>query len=338
MKKYYQKDSPCLKTDEQRGRVLGDKTRTVYYNTIVKHWIPYLKKERIKTFNEIDTPFMARFQNYCLHKGIKAQTINHYISYISQIFNHLVNEGHIKTNPCASLAAIRVSEDKYEQRGCYEIKLLKGVFNKRWENELSYLLSLVIYTTGMRNSEIDRMRVRDIIQIGGLRFINIPKSKSKNGARIVPLHDLVYKKLSRYIRKNGKAPDSLIFCQENGKPFPQNRYTKAYLELSGFTGFTREQLKEENITFYSGRHFWKTFMNAHNLGDVEECFMGHHVSTDVAKRYNHRDKQGQKAIIKKAKEVMAILDRYLFKPPTQRPARPNPQTRRRRQADRQGHG
>jgi integrase len=313
MKKYYEKNSPCLIIDARRGRKIGERTRQVYHNTIIKHWIPYLKKQGVKTIAEIDTPFMARFQNYCLNKGIKPQTVNHYVSYINQIFSYLHREGNIKINPCVSLSAIRVSEDKYEQRGCYEIKLLQGVFNKRWNDELSYLLCLVIYSTGMRNIEIDQMRVRDIIEIDKVHYIDIPKSKTKNGVRIIPLHDFVYKKLCRYIRKNGKSPDTLIFCQENGKALSRKRYTEAYIDLGRFTGYTQEQMREEHISFYSGRHFWKTFMNAHNLGDVEEYFMGHKVSGDVAKRYNHRDKQGQKAISKKARDVIDILDRYLFK-------------------------
>jgi integrase len=76
---------------------------------------------------------------------------------------------------------------------------------------------------------------------------------------------------------------------------------------------TPEQLAEQNITFYSGRHYWKTLMSSAELGDVEEYFMGHKVSTDVAAIYNHRDKQGQKRILAKAKEALAVLDRQLFK-------------------------
>jgi hypothetical protein len=54
-------------------------------------------------------------------------------------------------------------------------------------------------------------------------------------------------------------------------------------------------------------------MNAEGLGDVEEYFMGHKVSKDVAKRYNHLDKQGRKRIEEKALEVFNILDKRLFR-------------------------
>ena len=313
MKNYYKEKSPYLQIDRKRGRVLGERTRTIYHNVILQHWIPYLKKQRIKALNEIDTPFMARFQNYCLSKGIKPQTINHYISYINQIFCHLHREGYITINPCIGLTVIKASEDEYQLRGCYEIELLKGILTKRWKDELSYLLCLLIYSTGMRNSEIDRIQVRDLILIDKLHFIDIPKSKTRNGVRVVPLHDFVYEKLLRYIRKTKKTPDDLLFCQRKGKALPRQDYTNANLALGCFTGYDKSRLAQENITFYSGRHFWKTLMSANDLGEVEEYFMGHRVSADVAKRYNHRDKQGQKAIMKKAKAVFTILDRYLFK-------------------------
>jgi hypothetical protein len=54
-------------------------------------------------------------------------------------------------------------------------------------------------------------------------------------------------------------------------------------------------------------------MSANDLGDIEEYFMGHKVSKNVAERYNHRDKQGRKRLLAKAREMFRILDKTLFK-------------------------
>ena len=323
MTNFYAEGSMYLKKLEQRGRILEENTRKTYHNAVLNHWIPFLKQERITTLDEIDTTLMARYQDYCLSQGSKSQSVNHYVSYVSGIFDYLVIMGQIKTNPCTGLAPLRTKEDEVEIRGCYQIDELTGVFNKQWEDEEAYLLNLVIYTTGMRNSEMDRIQVQDIIKINNCRFINIPKSKTKFGERIVPLHEFVYNKLARYIEKYGKEPDDLLFCPKNGKPLPRQHYTNANIALGMFTrqdkdnpldrDAVKEKLKNENITFYSGRHFWKTMMNAHDLGDVEEYFMGHKVSNDVAKRYNHRDKQGQEKILGKAAQVFKILDQRLFR-------------------------
>jgi hypothetical protein len=91
------------------------------------------------------------------------------------------------------------------------------------------------------------------------------------------------------------------------------RFQKAYRDMGRILGFSEAFLKEHNITYYSGRHFWKTMMSAGGLGeDAEEVFMGHKVSGNVAKLYNHRDAQGKWRLVKKARKVFGILDAMLF--------------------------
>jgi len=321
LKKYYAENSEFLQTDKRRGRILNDKARVTYHNFINKQFIPYLRKERITSFEQIDTPLLSRFQNYLLAdktikgkaiKGIKPQTINHYVSYISLIFDHLLQEGQIKTNPCKSLITLKVKQEDQEITGCYEKSKLKGVFNKKWNNEFSYLLCLVIYTTGMRNSEIERIKVSDLTMIDNINFLDIPASKTRNGIRSVPLHDFVHRKLLVFIRKNNLSSNDIIFKNPKRKKLGSDIYDEANLELGKFTGYDREMLVKENISFYSGRHFWKTLMNSENLGDIEEFFMGHKVTADVAERYNHRDKQGKKKLLEKTKKVFSILDKWVF--------------------------
>ena len=312
MRQYYEKDSVYQKNDARRGRILGEDTRKQYHGAIINHWIPFLRKRRITTLDEINIPLMVLFQDYCMDKGMKPQSVNYAISFINHIFDYLVLRGHIETNPCKGLIPLSVQEEENKIRGCYNITEMKGIFNKRWSDNISFLLCLVIYSTGMRNSEIDRIKVKDIIRINQCWFINIPKSKSKYGARMVPLHDFVRGKLVRYINQHKKGPEDLLFCQKKGKIIPRFWYKDATVALGRYTGYDKSRLKKENITFYSGRHFWKTMVNAGDLGDIEEYFMGHKISNDVAKRYNHRDKQGQEKIVQKAKAVFRILDNRLF--------------------------
>jgi len=319
-KAYYSKDSPYLQIDINRGRKVSEESRRIYNNFINNQFIPYLKSHGIKEIVQIDTPFLTRFQNYLLADrkkdgklipGIKPQTVNHYISHISVIFDHLLLEGSIKTNPCKSVIPIKIGKGDQRATGCYEVDRLKGVFNREWESDLGYMLTLLMYTTNMRNSEIERIRIGDLIMIEEYHFINIPESKSGNGVRAVPLHNFVYDKLMEYAKKNNKT--DYIF-KTKSKKIQSYVYKNAALELAKYAGYSPEDLEKENIRFYSGRHFWKTLMNGENLGDVEEFFMGHKVSGDVAKRYNHRDKQGREKLLEKTKEVFAILDKWIFKP------------------------
>jgi len=312
LKNYYEKDSQYQKYDGRRGRTLSDNARKAYRNSILYHFIPFLKKKRVQSAEEIDAPLLLNFQDCCMDKKLMPQTVNHYVSFVSHIFDYMVQKDIIKSNPCRGITPLRVKEDSYKIRNCYDISEMRGVFNRRWKDEILYLLCLIIYTTGMRNSEIDKIKVRDIIKINPCWFIDIPKSKSRFGIRMVPLHNFVYYKLMGYIKKTDKTPEDLLFCQPNGKTVSRKCYINANIALGKFTKRSKEQLEKENITFYSGRHFFKTLMNSCDLGEVEEYFMGHKISNDVAKRYNHRDKQGQDRIAQKARAVFKILDNKLF--------------------------
>jgi integrase len=125
---------------------------------------------------------------------------------------------------------------------------------------------------------------------------------------MVPLHELVYRKLKAWEARNKKTTQSPLFDFRSA-----NVFKDAASCLRQQLCVSEEEAEAENITFYSGRHFWKTLMNAGGLGeDIEEIFMGHKVTSNVAKLYNHRDKQGKKMMIKKAKQVFTILDRRIF--------------------------
>jgi integrase len=316
LEEFFEAESPCLASEEKRNRPLSEKLRMDFYGIITKKFVPFLKEEKIQSFDRITKKTLSDFQDWLLAgkqpgaahvqvgRKLKPQTVNSNLTPVKMVFQYLERKGLIKQNPCTLLSRIPVHEEDKRSRGCYEVERLKGVFNHGWENEGWYMLCLLVYTTGMRNSEIRGMGMEDIISIEGCRFIDIKESKTKSGIRIVPLHERVYEKLAAYAGAKG-----------TGAPFRE--YTPAdFTEAAGALAKELEVSEEEaaqNITFYSGRHFWKTLMNSEELGeDIEEIFMGHRVSGDVSKLYNHRDKQGKKSLIRKARHVFAILDKQIF--------------------------
>jgi len=310
METYYEKDSEYLEDAMDLGRNFSDRTRANYLGVVKNEFVPFLKARGVKCYADITLKIITKFRIHLRRKGNKPQSVNKYFGAIRTMFDHLMSDGVIPDNITKKVKAL--DEEKYiRQRGCYEISKLYGIFKRKWRDEIAYLLCLIIYSTGLRNSEIENITLQDIIKIKTCRFINVKTSKTVNGVRIVPLHPLVYQKIITYAKKNAKTADETIFC------FPGRKhdefYKRANLTLGKRLRMTEANLEAENITFYSGRHYWKTLMNAHELGDIEEIFMGHKVSADVAKRYNHRDKQGQQLVLKKAREVFAILDKTLFK-------------------------
>jgi integrase len=238
--------------------------------------------------------------------------VNYFIGAVKTAFDYLVMEGTILENVFSKTTSLTIPQNQKHVRGCYDIDEIYGVFNRRWPDPFACLLCLIIYTTGLRNSEIEKIRQRDIIKINSVKFINISESKTENGIRLVPLHPFVDEKIKRHIAKNGVYADGFIFFQ-NGRNNESVVYKKANIIMGSLVKKAAAELDKLGITFYSGRHYWKTLMNAEELGDVEEFFMGHKVSSDVAKRYNHKDKQGRAMLAKKAREVFRTLDKRLFK-------------------------
>jgi integrase len=307
MRNYYKSGSEYLAIERNRGRKISDHTAGAYYHFVVKRAIPFLRRNGVRNFDDITPPLIAKMQNCMLLKN-KPQTVNYFIGGIKKIFDHLVTHGSITENVFKKIEPLIVPDDKKGTTGCHDISDVKGVFNKRWPDPLSYMLCLLIYTTNLRNNEIEKIKMADILKIGPVYFIDIKESKTKNGVRLVPLHPFVYKKIVSFAGDN----NGFLFLKGRGKTNQSTVYREAADMMGTMMGKTSEYMEKERIAFYSGRSYWKTLMNAGGLGDVEEYFMGHKVSSDVAKRYNHKDKQGRDMLVKKAREVFAIFDKRLF--------------------------
>jgi integrase len=312
LEEYYRAGSSYLEKDRNRNRILGEKARSVYYHFIRKKFIPYLQEKNIKTFDKIDPPVIANFQDYLLSTGMKPQSINRYLSSVNCIFNHLLITGVIRENAFDRIKALKMGAGSSEIRGCHNLDKMRGVFNTEWDDSLSYMLCLMIYSTGMRNSEIEKIKAVDLIELDGVRFVNVRESKTENGVRLVPLHDFVYTKIKMYIKQTGRKNEDYIFSAHGG-PNQSITYKTANILLGKKLRLEARELEKQNISFYSGRHFWKTLMSSEGLGDdIEEFFMGHKVSGDVSRNYNHKDKQGKSRLLEKAKEVFAVLDKKLL--------------------------
>jgi integrase len=303
--RFYEKGSAYLACEEKRGCRLSEKRQKNYRSVMERKFVPFLKERRISGFDNISARDLDDFQDLLLASGMRPQSVNDNLKAVRRVFAYLGRKGIIRENPALNLRGISVRQNDMAVRGCYELEKMNGVFNREWEDRTAYLLCLLVYTTGMRNGEIANMKTGDIVAVKGVRFIGIAESKTSSGRRRVPLHDFVYGKLLDYAR--GKSPDAPVF-EVNAQTF-----AKANRELARRLGCEAEA-RAENITFYSGRHFWKTLMNSGGLGDdIEEIFMGHKVSGDVAKLYNHKDKRGEALLAAKAGKVFAILDRRIFR-------------------------
>jgi hypothetical protein len=113
-----------------------------------------------------------------------------------------------------------------------------------------------------------------------------------------------------FSKKNNRGENDYIFGNLCDKDFERVR-----LLLGSLLGYSEIDLDKDhkNIRLYSGRHFYKTMLNAGGLGkDIEEFFMGQRVSNDMQKRYNHKDKTGKENLVKKIELMFSIIDKTFF--------------------------
>ena len=308
---YYTKDSPYLIIDTARGRKINETSRQILHGFVVNTFIPFLRENRIKDFNEIKPVVMGRFQNYLLlEKGLLPQSINRQVSGIKAIFSHLFMTGVIERNIIKDIVPLRTMNNKI--RGCYSVEELEGIFKEQWNDKKSYLLCSLVYSAGLRNSEIQNLTVPDIIVMGDIHFLNITKSKTNAGVRVIPIHPKIRQTLEEWIDEKRLSGEGRLFMEHDRQRIFKTA-KKANIAMGSILGKTPEELKAGNITFYSGRHFYKTMLNLYNLGDIEELFMGHKVKKDVSERYNHKDKRGEKELLKEAEKAIEIIDKSLFR-------------------------
>jgi integrase len=308
--RYYAENSPYLTIDAARGRKIGETSRKILHGFITNSFIPFLKANKIKTFPEIKPLVINRFQNHLLmEKRLLPQSINRQISGIKAIFSHLYMTGVIEQNIMKDIAPLRAITNQI--RGCHALDKLSGVFKTKWKDQKSYLLCSLIYSAGLRNNEIKNLKVKNIIKKDSLSFLNIEQSKTVNGIRMVPLHHKVAETLHEWIEEHHLSADDYLFVK-NANQRLYRAARKANKFLGGLLSKQSEDLESENITFYSGRHFYKTMLNSHNLGDIEELFMGHSVSKGVKERYNHKNKRGEKELLQEAVKAIEIIDQLLF--------------------------
>jgi len=196
-------------------------------------------------------------------------------------------------------------------RGCYCLEGLSGIFKTVWEDKSSYLLCSLIYSAGLRNSEIQNLKVSDIVAKEDIHFLNIAKSKTDSGIRIVPFHPKIRETLAEWIKEKQLDNEDYLFWASNQRRM-YKAAKKAHILMASILGKETGYLERNNITFYSGRHFYKTMLNFYNLGDIEELFMGHKVNKNVSERYNHKNKRGEKALLSEARKTIEIIDKTLF--------------------------
>jgi integrase len=310
LEEYYTTDSKYLKDDYiNNEKKIPKNDRIKYINVIKNYFIPYFKENKIKTIQEITRPV---YSNIKLHlqsvkneKGetLKTKTINNYLIPLNRILKyHERNELILRLpySPGGGLITPPPDEEVNSKKpAILPTDNLKGIFeitiktNSRKENTLLYyMLALMGLTTGMRDSEIGRIKGTDLIPVkdNGYFYLKAYNHKTEyynrnetDKYRKIPLHPFVVEMLKHYIKEKKIGKDDYLFgipkLNEDTKQidgylhfskvhkaiiflyrqikFRENLNDKGEVEIP-FDEELEKEMNEKRIVFYSLRHTFTT--------------------------------------------------------------------------------
>jgi integrase len=200
-------------------------------------------------------------------KEVSPATVNRALAVLKSMFNRAIVWGKAKNNPCKAVKLFKENNQRLRF-------LEKEEVGKLLDSCCEHLkpIVLVALNTGMRKSEILRLRWRDIdIKRGIIHLLD-----TKNGEkREVPMNEITQKTIIGVL----KHPDTqYIFCNNEGQPYGDIK--KSWLTAVKKAGII-------NFHFHDLRHTFASqlVMSGVDLNTVREL-LGHK-SLEMTLRYSH---------------------------------------------------
>jgi len=247
---YYLDGSKYLQDDTVNNkREVVHKSRIEARSFIKNDLIPYLREKKIDSIDGITTPIFSGFKLYLQEKAIKDKTINNRLNYLIRILEYHSRNGLLVKLPYTKGTALLRLNGKQEKEDAeiLPVEKLKGIFpvqrlldltiqhtimnyhpDMNCNHEgfpkptqkdqemlfsgyiLPFTLCVLGLNTGMRNSEIGRIKRED--------FIGVPEKETfllkvwnkkteyfnktnESNYRKIPLHPYTIEAVKTYIRK-----------------------------------------------------------------------------------------------------------------------------------------
>jgi len=244
--RYYEDGSKYLQDDTSANkREVTYKSRKEARSFIENDLIPYLQEKKVNHIQDITVPIYNGFKIYLQAKGVKDKTINNRLIYFTRILEHHARNGLLDKLPYTKgTSSIKITgKQEKEDAEVLPIEKLKGVyphkdffdplklidyFNFKTKsinkNKLSlkdrkvifnnymlpFTISILALNTGMRNSEVSRIRRVDFFGVKEketflLRIWNKKteyfNKTSESKYRKIPLHTYTIEAVKLYIQR-----------------------------------------------------------------------------------------------------------------------------------------
>lgn len=175
-------------------------TKKSYYNDI-SQFFDFIEKTFFKRLDDIERVHVVAYKNFLSTAEINCapKTINRKLSSISSYFKFLVEKGVLESNPVTCIRrpkqSVRTPTNDIDDDGIR--KMLEAVDLKSNSGPLHHAILYVLFTTGIRKSELINLKLKDYKKINNHHVIEI---KGKGGKQLIKiLHPVCVEVIESYL-------------------------------------------------------------------------------------------------------------------------------------------
>jgi len=231
-----------------------------------------------------------------IENGLSTRTVNRKISSLKSYYKFLLRNNHIQTNPMDRVLQPRFNKSipYFVEEKQMDLLLDKVSFENSLSGQRDKLIIEVLYSTGIRLSELINIKLKDFDQHKSTILV----LGKRNKERLIPLSQALNKTLSQYIilrqKEFSNSSINYLFITEKAEQlYPKFVYRLVNKYLSMVTTIDK---KSPHIL----RHTFATIMlnNGADLNAIKE-FLGHS-NLSATQIYTHNSFEKLKSIYKQA--------------------------------------
>ena len=230
----------------------------------------FINKNSILSWIDIKKKHIHEYLYFLSINKLSSKSVSRKLASIKSIFNFLVKEGILKNSVVKSVPAPKIDKKLPVFLNQDQVSLLLNLTDSHNFNELRNNLILeIFYSTGMRISELIKIKIKDI----SLSENSISVMGKGNKSRIVIIGNYAKKKLEDYLNYVTKSSSEYLF-QKLRKS--KNDYISERTVFNIVKKYASKVTQNEKISPHALRHTFATHLlnNGADLMSVKEL-LGH---------------------------------------------------------------
>ena len=245
-----------------------------------RHILPALEELKITTFDKLNLDVIEKMQSIIIAKGITPKTMNEAFHNFHEAIKWALKQKLIFNDPFAGYSPYTHTKVK---RGILTYEEALKLWRCEEISDRDRLLIFLPFFTGLRTGEVQALQYSDI----GKDRIHVTRAwdirsgfKGPKGSKPGLLKER-YTCLPPSLRKlmdiDSHEPTELIIPPRGTATVLRNDFfNDTFLKAIAKIGITIEEAQKRNIVYYSGRHFFETFLIEKNFNLLSVShLMGH---------------------------------------------------------------